>query len=102
MLESIGNGILTGVVASICFSIIKMLIRPRIKVSPKIEISRGEKSVIKIKVVNKTWSMLTNLQYFLYYCVDYDDGTTGISDIRKCQTILYNTGGSCIFQYYNM
>lgn len=75
------EGIVSGIVASVCFSIIMFAIRPRFKVSKQIAVSRGELSIYKIKVVNTSRSMLTNVRYSLHYCVDYTDGTSDISEI---------------------
>lgn len=82
------GGIVSGIVASICFSIIMLSIRPHFKVSKQMAVSRGDVSIYKIKVVNTTHSILTNVRYSLHYCVDYEDGTTDMSEIGPTKTKL--------------
>lgn len=76
-------GIVSGIVASIFFTMFMLLIRPHVKISSKIAVKRGKsKSLYKIKVVNLTHWMLTNVKYSLLYCVDYPDRTTDVSTIE--------------------
>lgn len=89
MSGEIVSGIISGIVASVLFTVIMLLIRPRIKVSAGIAAKKGEKtSIYKIKIVNLTHSMLTNVKYSLLYCVDYPDNNTDISEIAPCKTYL--------------
>lgn len=88
MWEQIWNGIISGIVASIFFTIIMMLIKPRIKVSSQMAVKRGNTSLYRVKVVNQTLSMLTNLKYTLHYCGDYEDGTTDVSEIKPMKEKL--------------
>lgn len=88
MEAQIVGSILSGIIASVCFAVLMLLIRPIIKVSNKMTVQRGAVSVYKVKVVNKTFAMLTNVKYSLHYCVDYDDGTTDITEIKPMKEKL--------------
>jgi len=67
-------GIISGVVSSLIFGVILLFVRPKIFVSERI-CSANEDGVLfyRIKVVNKTHTMLTGVKYVLYYCEDQGD-----------------------------
>lgn len=78
LLDTILIGIISGVIASFCYSVAMMLIRPKIKISDEI----AEKDEISyIKIVNKTIATVTNLQYSLHYCEYHHDGSISIVEI---------------------
>lgn len=84
------TGIISGIIASICFSIFLMLIKPKVKISDKICVeNEGTKDIVyRIKIVNKTFAMLTNLRYTLYYCKMHGDGISTITEIEPRKTRL--------------
>ena len=84
------TGIIAGVVASVVFYIFLFSVRPRIHVSNKIckESEDGGGAFIRIKVVNRTRSMLTNVKYVLNYCQNQGDGRHEIDTIPPRKTPL--------------
>lgn len=87
--ENLIIGVISGIVASIFFTVILLLVRPKIKVSDKI--CCDDNHVYRIKVVNKTCFMLTNIKYKLYYCRIHGDGITTMEEIqpRKSSPIIH-------------
>ncbi len=85
-------GVISGIVASIFFTIFLFLIKPRIKVSDKISYNGNGKKLYRIKIVNLTHFMLTNIKYKLFYCTMHGDGITTIEEIepRKSPVIYIN------------
>ncbi|MCH5297798.1 MAG: hypothetical protein J1E85_09020 [Ruminococcus sp.] len=81
----IGNwivGIISGLVSSFCFFVIIFLIKPKIIVADKIcKNIVGNDVIYKIKIVNKSHAMLTNLNYSLYYKIEGKDGVHEIFEI---------------------
>ena len=75
------TGVISGIVASIVLSLILCFIKPKIKLSDYIcrEVD-GADIIYKIKVVNKSRVMLTNVHYSLIY---HKDQGHGVSDITK-------------------
>lgn len=86
------SAVITGVVASIVYSLILLVIRPKVKISKEICMSKNTDGtmVYKIKVVNKSFAMLTNLKYSLYYCVEHGDGNETITEIKSRKTSILN------------
>lgn len=86
--STILTGIVSGIIASICFSLFLMLIKPKIKISDQICVeNEGTKDVVyRIKIVNRTFAMLTNLKYILYYCEMHGDGISTITEIQPRKT----------------
>ncbi len=76
-------GIISGLIASLIFALFLLLIKPKVKVASKIARTNGdnEVSIIRVKVVNHTWAMLTNIKYALYYCNVHDDGISNVVEI---------------------
>lgn len=89
--SSILIGIVSGIIASICFALFLLLIKPKVKVSDQICVeNEGENDVVyRIKIVNHTLAMLTNLRYVLFYCEMHGDGINTVTEIkpRKSQLI---------------
>ncbi len=89
--SSIVIGIVSGVIASICFTFFMLLVKPKVSISAQIcNETEGDKgNVYRIKIVNHTFAMLTNLRYALHYCEMHGDGITTITEIkpRKSQLI---------------
>ena len=90
--NSIFNGIISGVIASLCFAIFLLLIKPRVKIAKQICIDRDRKNnvVHQIKIVNRSHAMITDLKYVLYYCVMHGDGISTSVEIqpRKSRVII--------------
>lgn len=88
ILEQMISGIISGVCASIIFTVIQFLIKPKCKVSDIICINRNDEGFImgEIKIANLGKSMLMNVKYSLQYCVDYEDGLSDISEIIPKKT----------------
>lgn len=92
-------GIISGIISSIIVLLILAYIKPKIKVSDEICAhldSSSPKYIYKIKVVNLTRSMLTNVHYNLYYCVMHRDDVIDLREVppRKGPLTLidkYNT-----------
>lgn len=80
-------GIISGLVSSFCFFAIMFLIKPNVIIADKIckNIDRNE-IVYKVKVVNKSHAMLTNLDYSLYYKIEGKDGIHELIEIPPCKS----------------
>ena len=76
-------GIISGLIASLIFALFLLLIKPKVKVASKIARTNRDNgvSIIRVKVVNHTWAMLTNIKYALYYCNVHDDGISTVVEI---------------------
>jgi len=76
VISSLITGVMSGTVAAIVFYIFLLSVRPKIDVSDKIcKVSEDESgALVKIKVVNKTRFMLTNVKYGLRFCKRTDEG----------------------------
>lgn len=76
-------GTISGIVASIFFTLFLFLIKPKIKVSDKLCccVDNNVKTY-RIKIVNFTCCMLTNIKYKLFYCKMHGDGITTIEEIE--------------------
>ena len=72
-------GISSGFISSLCFFIVLFLIKPRIKVSEEI---------YKIKIVNKTRSMLVDVDYSLFYKTIHKDGVDNLVEIPPYKSKL--------------
>ena len=84
------TGIISGIVATVAYSIFLLLLRPKICVSDKLcKVAENEKgAIIKIKVVNRTRSMLTNVKYVLRFCQELGDGLHQTTIIPPCRPPL--------------
>lgn len=89
--SSIIIGIVSGIIASVCFAVFLLMVKPKVKISDQIciENAGGADAVYRIKIVNHTFAMLTNLRYVLVYCEMHGDGINTITEIkpRKSQII---------------
>lgn len=83
ILSSLVTGIISGLIASLMFTIFLFLIKPKVKVAPKIIRLRREDGTytLKVKVVNHTKAMLTNVKYALYYCDMHQDKISNFIEI---------------------
>ena len=81
------TGVISGVVASIVVCVFLLLVRPKISVSNKAcKASEGEDGTfIRIKVVNRTRSMLTNVKYVLNFCQSQGEGVHQVEVIPPCK-----------------
>ena len=84
------TGIISGIVASVVFYIFLLSVRPKIYVSAKVckMGEDGEGTLIKIKVVNKTRCMLTNVKYALNFCRSSGECVHEIENIPPCKRSL--------------
>lgn len=73
--------IVSGVVASVVFMLVLLLVKPRIKIAPKMCQDPDENFIYRIKVTNKSFAVLNNVFYSLHYCVDAGDGIREIVEI---------------------
>ena len=81
MLDQLIIGVISGVVATLCFSAFLMIIKPNVEVSPEICKDPNDDNVYRIKFVNKSKFVLNNLHYSLHYCEDAGDGIKEIQEI---------------------
>lgn len=90
MLSSLGAGVISGIVASLCFSVFLLLIKPKVRISNEIcrEKETATSVVYRIKIVNHTYAILTNLKYTLHYCKMRGDGINEIIEIKPRKTPL--------------
>lgn len=92
--QSIISGIVSGIIASVCFMCLLLLIKPRIKISDKMCIIKsGNNLTYRIKVVNYSLAMITNIRYSLFYCEMYDDGISHITEIKPRNSTLFGLDG---------
>ena len=82
-IDSIISGVVSGVIASVVFFVMLLFVRPNLKVSEGMtsRMLNDGTLEIKIKIVNKTLSMLTNVSYSLYYCKEGKDGIHLIEEL---------------------
>ncbi|MCL2072116.1 MAG: hypothetical protein FWH07_07800 [Oscillospiraceae bacterium] len=83
-----GTGIISGIMASVVFFLFLMFVRPKINISDKI-CRENSTNIFRIKIVNKTHSMLMNVKYTLYYCQKSGDGVYVAREISATETDLY-------------
>lgn len=90
MLSTIIGGVVSGVIASICFTVFLLLIKPKVRISDQICIESigNDDRVYRIKIVNHTFAMLTNLRYVLHYCKIHGDGINTVTEISPRKTPL--------------
>lgn len=88
--SSIVIGVVSGIIASLCYALFLLLIKPRIRISDEICLENaGESGVVyRIKVVNHTRAMLTNLKYELTYCKMHGDGINTVTEIKPMKAPL--------------
>lgn len=86
--STILTGVISGIIASMCFSLFLMLIKPKVKISDQIcaEEENANDVVYRIKIVNLTLAMLTNLRYTLHYCKMHGDGISTLTEIEPRKT----------------
>jgi len=85
-MSEIITGVISGLVASAVFYIFLLLVRPKIRVSEKVAIE-GE-TLIRIKVVNRTRCILTNVKYALSFCRRSGEGVCIVEEIQPLKTPL--------------
>ncbi len=89
--DFIVTGVLAGIVASFCYSMFLLLIKPKIDIADEICKSSelGEENIYRIKIVNKSHASLSNVKYHLYYVTDRGDGIKNITEIKPLKTCLH-------------
>ncbi len=88
--SSIIIGIVSGVISSTCFAVFLLLIKPKVKISDQICVENESETdvVYRIKIVNRTFAMITNLRYALFYCEMHGDGINTVTEIKPRKTQL--------------
>lgn len=81
------TGIIAGVVSSIIFFIVIGLIKPKVEIAEDISLDR-QTNIYKIKAVNHSRSMLTNVKYLLLYQNDNGQGVTSVQEILPIKDSL--------------
>ncbi len=81
-------GIISGIVATVFFSLFLLIVRPRIVISSEICKDPHLENVYRVKIVNKSRFILIGLNYSLYYCKDAGDGIKKIQEIPPINTSL--------------
>lgn len=95
ILQSITSGIISGIIASICFTLFLLLLKPRIKISDQICISKNQVNSMtyKIKIVNKSFAMINDIKYSLYYLEMYNDQMSKVTEIKPRNTPILALDG---------
>lgn len=93
--SSILSGIVSGIIASICFAEILFLIKPKVKVSNFICFSKNVDGTLtyKIKIVNKSRFMLTNINYSLRYIKTQGKDRASATEIAPINSTIINIDG---------
>ena len=81
------TGVVSGIVASVIFFAVLLLIRPRIEISD--DISYDEDGVYWIKIVNLTRSMLKNLKYTFHCYETLGDNIFHVTHIEPNKKSLF-------------
>ena len=66
IVEALVIGIIAGVVASLCYALIKRVVRPKIKIASVI-IHDEDNDIMIIKVINRTKTRITDVECYLQY-----------------------------------
>lgn len=90
MIGTVLQGIISSVIASVVFYIWMIIIKPRFKIADMMCISDENDDEIeyKIKVVNHSRVMLTNVSYYLVFCENSIDEIKGIRIIPPAKTCV--------------
>lgn len=93
--QTIIIGIVSSIIASLVFYILMILIKPKFVISDKICLAKQDDEYIyyKVKVVNRTRTYITNINYSLAYCEDGDDGITDFQIVPGLKSPLLNLEG---------
>ncbi|MBR6728755.1 MAG: hypothetical protein IKL80_01220 [Clostridia bacterium] len=89
MFDGLIVGVVSGIVASACFSLFLLLVRPKILLSDQICKSSSEPGVYRIKIINKSKAELNNVYYNLLYCRDEGDDIKVVDEIPPRKSRLY-------------
>ena len=90
--QTIVIGIISSIIASIVFYLLMILIKPRFVISDKISCIKVDDEYMDymIKIVNKTRSVITNVNYMLTYCVEGEDGIVEIYTVAPLKSPIMN------------
>lgn len=93
--QTIIIGIVSSIIASLVFYILMILIKPKFIISDKICLAKQDDEYIyyRVKVVNRTRTYITNINYSLAYCEERDDGITDFQIIPRIKSPLLNLEG---------
>ena len=87
MWETILTGVISGLIASVVFFIFLQIVKPRLKVSKQVSRSENNGRILyRIKVVNRSLSMICNLKYTLYYCSKNTERLVNIQEIEPAKS----------------
>ncbi len=88
--ETILLGTVSSVIASLVFYLWMILIKPRFDVSSKISVTDVAPNTVrcKVKVVNRTRAILTNVTYSFAYCIEGRDGIKDYNVIKPAKEPL--------------
>ena len=87
--ENILVGVVSGIVATVIFFLVMLLVKPMLIVSEEICKKNAEKPIYQIKVVNLSKHMLTNLRYSLQYAVSKGDGINEVINVPPLKDCLF-------------
>lgn len=83
--DTILIAVISGMIASFCYSLAMLIIRPRIVIAKQMA---KWKEIYYVKVINKTFSTVTDLDYSMYYCVNHGDGVSTTIEIQALKDKL--------------
>jgi len=90
------TGVISGFIASVIFyvfmliaKIILMSVKPNIRISDELCLeSEGDNKILRVKVLNKTRFVLTNVTYTLCFYERIDENAYSVSEILPCKPPL--------------
>lgn len=90
-INSLIIGIISGIVSSIIIYFLVFQVKPKIKISDKIShsIEDNEDDIYRIKILNKSYFAVFNLNYSLHHCYKQPDGIIHITEIKPLKSQLH-------------
>lgn len=98
MLDQLFLGVISGVVASVCFMLSLLFVKPSMDISMELCKDPENDNLYRIKVINKSRAVLNNVYYTLHYCEDFGDGIKEIQEIlprKNRMTFFDKYSGKC-------
>lgn len=83
-------GIISGIVSSVIIYLLVFCVKPKIKISDDIAryTDENDNDVYRIKIINKFYFSVFNLNYSLHYCCKQPDGIIHIIEIEPQKSSL--------------
>lgn len=83
-------GIISGIVSSVIIYLLVFCVKPKIKISDDIAryTDENDNDVYRIKIINKSYFSVFNLNYSLHYCCKQPDGIIHIIEIEPQKSSL--------------